>query len=222
MNDGNGTMKDYDWFLLDFQYTHLSTHDNLDLTRGVMFDINAELTFYEYMESKFYGILGFKHDTWKWKAYGGDFIYSTFFLYDTVGSFDDDELVITYEQDYYTPYIGIGFSSALSVTPITFSGRLIGSVLVSGEDKDQHHLRNLVFEEEFDSGTMFAFDLGGAYNFTDNFSLQVSYSYQKYEEMKGETTITDITTGEVMEFTGDVAGMDQYSNMISLTAHYSF
>ena len=40
--------------------------------------------------------------------------------------------------------------------------------------------------------------------------------------MKGGTTITDLTTGEVIKITGDAAGMDNYTSMLSLTAEYSF
>lgn len=221
LNDGDGTMNDYDYFIRDFQYTHHSNHQQVDLTKGLMFDINAEMTFYEYDKSKFYGIVGFKHDTWEWEAYGGTYMYSSYYLYDTVGTFDDVK-GITYEQEFYAPYLGLGFESSLSQTPITFSGRVIGTFWAWGEDKDQHHLRSLVFEEEFDSGTMFGFDLAARYNFTDNFSVSLSYRYHKYSNMEGETTITDITTGEVYEYEGDVAGMDNYAGLLSLGAVVTF
>lgn len=220
LNDGDGRMEDYDWFVLDYQYTHFSRSDNLDLTRGVMFDVNSELTFYEYLQNKFYGILGFKYDTWKWTAYGGYYIYSSYYLYDTVGDLPDVP-GITYEQDFYAPYLGLGFSSTLSQTPITFSGRLIYSPYVWGEDKDQHHLRNLVFEADFDSGTMFGVDAAAAYNFTRNFSLTFAYHYQKYEEMENTFKVTDLTTG-IVEHSEQEAGMDHYSHMLSLIGSFSF
>ena len=222
LNDGDGNMNDYDWYIQDYQYTHYSNHQSVDLTKGIMFDVNAEMTFYEYDKSTFYGILGFKHETWEWEAYGGTYMYSTYYLYDTVGSIDKNVLGITYEQDFYAPYLGIGFTSSLSHTPITFSGRVIGTFWAWGEDKDQHHLRDLVFEEEFDSGTMFGFDLAARYNFTDNISLALSYRYHKYSEMKGETTVTDTTTGEKFEYNGDVAGMDNYAGVLSVGAMFTF
>lgn len=222
LNDGDGSMNDFDWVVQDFQYTHWSHHENLDLTKGTMFDVNGEVKFYEFEDTKFWGIAGFKHDNWEWKAYGGYYVYSSYWLYDTVGEFDDNELGITYEQNFYAPYLGLGFTSALSSAPINFSGRVIGSTFVYGDDKDQHHMRHLVFEEEFDSGMMFGLDLGGSYHFTENIALAASYHYQDYQEMKGETTITDTTTGEVTKLTGDVAGMDHRSSLFSLSAIYSF
>lgn len=217
VNDGDGEMNDYDWLLDSPEYTHWSNHPDTDLTTGLMFDINAEMTFYEVMGTKFFGIAGFKYDNWEWESFGGDYVY-----WGVSGSFPDGQNVITYEQKFYTPYVGIGFKSNLSETPITFSGRIIGSTFVTAEDKDQHHLRNLVFEEDFDSGNMFAVDLSGAYNFTDQLSLLVSYHFQRYDEMKGETTITDLTTGAVTKVDGDAAGIDHSSGMLSLSAVYTF
>jgi len=222
LNDGDGTMNDYDYLLLDYQYTDYSNHQNVDLTKGIMFDINAEMTFYQYDKSQFFGIVGFKHDTWEWEAHGGTYMYSSYYLYDTVGSFDPNEKVITYEQNYYAPYLGFGFESKLTTAPITFSGRVIGTLWAWGDDEDQHHLRNLVFEDDFDSGTMFGFDLAMRYNFTDNFSMNVAYQYHKYSDMEGDTTITDTTTGQKEKYEGDVAGMDNYAGVVSVGAQVSF
>jgi len=83
-------------------------------------------------------------------------------------------------------------------------------------------MRDLLFEEDFDSGSMLAFDLAGSYNFSKNIALMISYHYQDYREMKGETTITDLVSGEVTKSTGDVAGMDHRSSLISLSAKYTF
>lgn len=222
LNDGDGTMDDYDLMIPNYQYTDWSHHENVDLTKGLMFDVNAEMNFYRWVGSKFFGIIGFKHDNWKWEAKGGDYVYTTYSLYDTVGSFANDTTVITYEQNIYIPYIGIGFSSDLNPTPITFSGRLIGTNLMYGDDKDQHHLRGLVFEEEFDSGKMWAVDLAGAYHFTNHFSLKLAYHYQQFEEMKGDTKITDVSTGKVTQLSGDLAGMDNSLNMVTFSAIVNF
>lgn len=222
LGEGENTMDDYDWFIEGFQYTHWSHHEDVDMTTGVMFDINGEVDLYRYEKARFFAIAGFKYDNWEWEAYGGDYIYSTVFLYDTVGSFPDGEKVITYEQNYYAPYLGFGFSSALAQAPIEFSGRVVFSPYVWGEAKDQHHLRNLIFEEDFDSGTMLSLDFAGHYYFSNNLSLWLAFHYQKYHEMKGETVVTDITTGEKTTYRGDVGGMDHQSSMVSTGVSYSF
>ena len=217
LNEGNGSMEDYDWLFLGEQYTLYSRTDNLDLKRGIKYDLNADLIFYNHPESKskFFGTVGFKHDTWKWEGTGGYYNY-----YGWVGNFDDVP-VIVFEQNLYAPYVGLGFSSSLSTTPLTFSGRIIYSPYTYGDYKDQHLLRDLVFEADFDSGTMFGVDVAGAYNFTDAFSLKLSYQYENYNEMKSRFTVTDVTTGEVTHSEQD-AGMDNYNGMVSLTAQYTF
>lgn len=222
MTEGDNTMDDYDWYYVNYDYTHWSHHDQTDMTTAFILDLSADMSFYQYQTSKFYGILGFKYDTYEWEAYGGDYVYSTYYLYDTVFSMSDSTKVITYEQNYYAPYIGIGFSSNLWETPLNFSGRFIFSPYVWGDDKDQHHLRSLVFEEDFDSGTMIAFDFAAKYFWTKNFTSWLSFHYQNYDEMKGETTVTDLTTGVKTEYTGDVAGMDSESTLISLGVSLSF
>lgn len=222
LNDGTGSMDDYDWFIEDYTYTHWSHHEDVDLTKGLMFDINAELSFYQWEKSKFFAILGFKYDNWEWEARGGDYVYSTYYLYDTVGSFPDGELAITYEQKFYTPYLGIGFTADLDVTPITFSGRLIGSTLTFGESKDQHHMRNLEGEQDYDGGSMYAVDLGGAYNFTKNFSMMLSYHYQKYNYMRDNSRRLDLDTGVLTVYTDSDDTMTHYSNMVSLSAIVNF
>jgi plasminogen activator len=94
---------------------------------------------------------------------------------------------------------------------------------VQAGDEDHHHMRNLLFEEDFDNGTMIGIDFSGGYRFTDQLALLLSYHFQKYNEVKGDTTITDTVTGQqVMYIPGDAASIEHYSHMFSLTAQYSF
>ncbi|GBE53292.1 coagulase/fibrinolysin precursor [bacterium BMS3Bbin14] len=220
VNDGNGSMDDYDWFVEGWDWTHWSHHNNVELSEGLMYDLNAEFPFYRFDKTTFSALIGYKHDHWEWKARGGSYIYSTYALRDTVGTFPDNELVITYEQTFGVPYVGLAFDARLE--KVTLTGRLIGSTLVKVEDVDHHHLRNLLIENDFDTGSMVSFDLGGSYNFTDQFSLLAAYHYQIYYETKGSTKITDLLTGETQNFPGDAMGTDHQSNMISLSLRYTF
>ena len=222
LNDGNGTMNDYDWMLDDYQYTDWSHHEDVDLTKGLMLDVNAELVFYKWEGSRFFGSAGFKYDNWEWEVRGGDFIYSSYYLYDTVGSFPDGQLVLTYEQKFYTPYVGIGFSSDLNPTPLTFSGRVIYSPFVFADSTDQHHLRDLVSEDEYDSGEMFGVDLSAAYNFNKHFSLMLAYHYLKYRDLQDNAHRKDLTTGITTTYTDAEDSMDNKTDMVSFSAVVNF
>ncbi len=219
-NDGNGSMDDYDWFVEGRDWTHWSHHNNVELSEGLMYDLNVEFPFYRFDQATFSALIGYKHDHWEWKTRGGSYIYSTYALRDTIGTFPDDEPGITYEQTFGVPYVGLAFAARLEKATLT--GRLIGSTLVKVEDVDHHHMRNLLFENDFDTGSMVSFDLGGGYNLTDQLSLLAAYHYQIYYETKGSTKVTDLLTGETQNFPGDAAGTDHQSDMVSLSLRYTF
>ena len=220
ISDGNGSMDDYDWYLPNQGWTHWSNHPETNLSEGYMFDLNAAFTFYRHGESAFSGLVGYKRDSWEWEARGGSFVYSTTFIHDTVGTFPAGTKGITYSQWYDVPYVGLGFHSKL--TDVSFMGRVIGSPFASANDKDTHHLRGLVYEDDFDTTFMYAFDLGMSYDFTPQLSLLGMVHYQKYEEAKGSTTITDQQTGLIYTVSGDVAGTDHTSSLFSLSVLYAF
>jgi plasminogen activator len=212
--DGNGTMDDYDWYVEGWDWTHWSHHSNVSVKEGTMYDINAELTFLRFNESSVFGIVGYKHDHWKWEARGGNFIYSEYYFRDTYFSLPDNELGITYEQTYDAPYIGIGFHANLN--PITLDGRFIGSTLVSSSDKDMHHLKNIYFTDDFDSGHMFGIDFACTYNFTPHFAATAAFQYQKYEEITGDASALYLDSGEKYTWK-DGAGISLESTLISLS-----
>lgn len=221
LNKGDGTMDDYDFLADNYSgYTHWSHHDDTDLTRGFMLDLNAAFTFYSFGETSFNGIVGYKYDNWEWESRGGTYVYSNTFLFDTVGSFTPGEKVITYNHWFHVPYVGLGFES--SAGRVFFKGRVIASPFVTAEDEDIHHLRNLRFEEDFDTSSMYGVDLAIGYEITPNFALTGAFKYQKYEEAKGDTTITDLTTGQQYHYPGDAAGTDHTSSMISVGLEYRF
>lgn len=145
---------------------------------------------------------------------GGTFIYSSYYFRDTYFTLPDDELGITYEQTYDVPYIGIGFHANLD--PVTLDGRFIGSTLVSADDKDTHHLRNIYFTDDFDSGHMFGIDFACTYNFTPHFAATAAFQYQKYEEITGDASALYLDSGQQYTWK-DGAGISFESTLISLS-----
>lgn len=218
LNDGNGDMDDYDW---DDNHPEWSMWSNSDtkLKTGYMIDLNTEIKFYQYNSSKFNALIGYKRDSWKWEDRGGTYVYSTNSFRDSTGTFPDEK-GITYSQWYDIPYIGIGFESRISNFSLT--GEFIYSPLVYAGDEDIHHARELKFDEDFDTTTMFAVRLGGSYFLTETLSLQLTYNFQQYKEAKGSTTVTDLSTGETEQIDGDAAGTNHKSNLVNLALVYDF
>lgn len=219
ISDGGGTMDDYDWMVQGMDWTHWSHHENTDVTKGIMVDINVELTPFKAGPVRFSGFLGYKRDNWEWEARGGSYIYSYYGFRDTSGTWPDDELGITYEQIFNVPYIGIGVNGDFGAFDL--KARLIGSPFVSGETIDHHHMRDLVVYDDFSGGDMIAFDIAGAYSFTEHLAMQMALNYTKYDTMKGDAEYHYNDIGVVVTYP-DAAGTDLETTMFSLSFLYTF
>jgi len=214
ISDGSGTMDDYDWMVTGGDWTHWSHHENTDVTKGIMVDINVELTPFKAGPVGFSGLLGYRRDNWEWKGRGGSYIY-----YTASGTWPDDQLGITYEQIFNVPYIGIGVNGDFGAFDL--KARLIGSPLFYGETIDHHHLRNLVIYDDFIGEDMISFDIAGAYSFTKHMALQMAFNYTKYGTMKGDAEYHYNDTG-VVSTLKDGAGTDLETTMFSLSFLYTF
>jgi len=217
--DGNGTMDDYDWMVRGGDWTHWSHHENTDVTKGIIVDINVELTPFKTGPVKFSGLLGYRRDNWEWEARGGSYIYSVNSFRDTQGTWPDDQLGITYEQIFNVPYIGISVNGDFGVFDL--KARLIGSPFVHGETIDHHHLRDLVVYDDFSGGDMVAFDIAGTYSFTNHLALQMAFNYTKYDTMRGDAEYHYNDIGVVVTYP-DAAGTDLETTMLSLSFLYTF
>jgi plasminogen activator len=217
LNDGDGSMNDYDWLLTDYGYNKWTnwSHSDTSLTKGILYDINAEITFLRFNEASVYGILGYKHDNWKWEAKGGTYDY---WIWGESGNLPNGT-GITYEQTYSVPYLGIGFHA--NFDPVTLSGRIFGSTFVKSSEKDHHVLRSMYYTENYSSQKMYGIDLACTYNFTEHLAATAAVQHQEYFVKKGDEHGLDLTTGE--RYTWDNgAGMSNEMTMFSLSFLYTY
>jgi len=187
INKGKGEMDDYDWLIRNEGWSDWSHSNQVEIDRGLIFDINAEITLFEPERLTFNAIVGYRIDLWRWEDYGdGPFVYTEQGFRDTSGYFPGDTLGITYEQKYKTPYFGICVKGHFSAFELEM--RLAGSPFVELEAEDQHHLRNDVFHDRFKNGNMVFLDTLGTYNISDHYGITIGYTYQKYYHLQGDTT----------------------------------
>lgn len=213
----DSTMDDYDWLIPGFKdWSDWSHHERTNLEWMVMADLGASLDLYTSNGVTVRGLAGYRWDNWKWKAFDGSFIYSTFGLRDTTGTFDG--LGIAYEQWFETPYLGLGLD--LRQGPWTFSASAVGSAWVTGHDEDTHYFRGVVFTEEYDGGEFAGVDLSASYALNDSWTLTGSWHFQKYWMTKAPTEMLDVTTGQTFVFPGDAGGADHQSEIFSLGATF--
>ncbi len=216
----NAEMDDYDWFVTGLPWTHWSNHPDTTLTSGTMLDINGEINIIAPSEFTLFAIVGFKRDNWSWDAKGGTYIYSVNGFRDSTGTFPSGQKVISYEQYFNVPYLGLGFG--FGTTSFKVKAKVFGSPYLWAGQTDDHYLRNLRFESDLSGGTMIGVDIAAFYYFTENFAVSLGVFAQSYSELKGEETITDTSTGQSYKVSGDPSGFDHESAMFSFGLHYRF
>ena len=199
LNEGNGMMVDRDWayaptasaaFLEpnDQNWTHESRHPDTSLDKGTIVDVNLSVLALPAGPFSLRGIVGFKSDTWNWSSRGGTYVYSVEGFRDTTGAFPAGQQVITYEQQYSIPYIGVGASWAWPAFQL--ESHLLYSPLVSASDSDYHVLRGVLFEGDFSGGTYVGLGLNATWAFARHWSATLGVEYQSISEITGDVTVS--------------------------------
>ncbi len=230
----DATMDDFDWINpLDgndptSDWTHWSHHKSTALENVQLIDAYGVLTLFRLPSLSLSAVAGYRWDKYRWVAKGGSFVYSDdptgagpwdFRGYE--GTFSENSTVITYQQDFSAPYLGLAATANLG--PLTVEGRVVASSWVQAEGVDDHWLRGLRFRDDFDSGEMVEVDVNGNYQISPEIALTAAYKYLEYQHMKGQTRIGGAGSGS-SAFVGseDGAGIDNESQLVSLGVVYSF
>ena len=245
-NSGSGDMSDYDWYNGDdAAWTDKSDHSNTDLEEGMMLDANIDVILLARDTYTLSGVLGFRHDKFRWNAYDGNGQYSTS-LYpgDRGQDVEFDGKAISYKQELYAPYLGFNFD--YNRDKWTIKSYVRASAWAWGEATDTHYYpagkytlnKDLVlpdgtvvpkgtemtsdkgekksFKDEVEDMFYLAFGLGVDYQFTERFSAGVSADFQKYNKEEDEDRTTDEWGTETW------GGMSHMSYMVTASARYSF
>lgn len=212
-----GDMTDLDWFAGYYgkdSWTHKSTHPNTSLGKAWQADGSLSYAYYQDEDLALTAIAGYRAYDVKFKARGGSYIYSTYELRDTLGSFPSDRIAISYEQWWDTPYLGLG--AVYNSDSWALSTEIIGSPFVMSRTKDYHALRTTLFREELDMSAMVGASLGVEYRFSPTLSLAGRLEYQRYLEAKGGVKVLDGSTGTAVEFPKPTAGAEADTLLISV------
>lgn len=186
-----GTMEDYDWlngYKGASSWTHYSQSPNAKPATMWQADASAAVTFYSDEDTALYAIGGYRYFTFKSNARGGAYIYSSPSGFrNEMGMFPGGQLGIAYQQEWQTPYLGIGGKMAFG--DWTASGELIGSPVSIGNAKDHHALRYLVYKDSMSPTGMVGFDAALEYRVTPVLSVVGRAEYQNYLEAAGSEKI---------------------------------
>jgi plasminogen activator len=187
-----------------------SHHDDTRLKKAHMVDLYAAGTFYRLHGWAFSGLAGYRWEEYKWQAFGGTANYTVL----------PPGLGITYEQWWEAPYVGLEAKGEWDKWVV--SGRVIGSWWVDSRDRDNHHLRTILFTEEFGRSDMVGVNVRFGYKILPNLLFTVDYDYEDWDLAKGPTTATNYSTGATAVFPGDSAGADNHSHTVSAGFKYKF
>lgn len=218
VNKGSGEMEDFDF--LDASMPDTWTHYSVsaaDVDELYFIDANAWLRLVGGDRAALHLIAGFAWDHIQWTAVGGDFIYSTGGGFrNNRGSFANVP-VVDLELDLYKPYLGLG--GAFAYRRLTLVLDLLYSPLAWSEARDEHLLRNLVFDFS-DSGVEWL-SMGASlgWRFSEGFSASLSADWQGVLDAPGGT--------DMLPFQGGLFG-DGDTNMtletliLTLSLSYAF
>ncbi len=208
--DGDSTMDDYDFNLIGCppsgsgSLCH-SHHDDTRLDHARRLDVGAAVRVAEIAGVRLSGLAGYRWEDYKWSAYGGSSNYA--------GDFPANELAITYEQWWRAPYLGLAAQGERG--HFHFSGRVTGSVWAEAHDEDNHHMRTLLFTEEFNRSEMIQAGVRAGYELSPQWMATATYDFERWSLAKGPTKIIDYSTGDVSFFSGDSAGASAVTHTLS-------
>lgn len=111
-----------------------STHHDTQLERALNFDAELAVRLLRFRGGELHGRAGYKWRAYDWRGYGGDTNYT--------GALPPGA-VISYQQRWHTPYLGMRWWRALGAFDVGLEGN--GSACASVHDRDHHHLRSPAF-----------------------------------------------------------------------------
>lgn len=223
LTEGDAVMDDYDWKYTNLGWSHWSHHEDTDVSTAWAWDASLDYTLYDQRKFWLDLVAGYRQETWGWDSYGGFYIYSdtdSGGFRDLSGSFTPGTPAISYEQRHKLPYIGLNVGSHIG--PIDVGVKFEYSDWVDVEATDIHHMRDLRFEDRFETGSMTAYEFSMGHQFSDETSVIFSYEKRKYDEVRGGSTTYDITTGAIDSQCTNCSGADNESTLWTLALSRQF
>jgi len=205
LSEGSGEMLDYDWVVDGMEWTHYSRSD-VDVTDATFIDVNLAWQFVRAGDFSLDALVGIKNSTFAWENYGGEYIYSVNGFRDEVGTFEEGEVGITYEQSFTIPYLGV--MAAYHSESVDIGAYLIGSAFGTANDKDHHVMTGVHYEEEFDAVPYVAAGITAVWRFAERFYVSAGVEYEQIPETSG---VMYIDGGDGEE---DGAGISHESMMV--------
>jgi outer membrane protease len=212
---GDSNMEDYDWFGPDFvsynfdDWTHrsISPNTNLDWYLDGTFALGLDLVDEPDYRVNFSG--GVKYTDVQWTASGGTYDYSGFPGGAVVGFRGNSGTLpdgpgITYRQQLPSLFGGVDVEGGSDGWNYAVSAK--SGFTLMGFASDDHWLRSLHFVDMLQPAPMLSASANIGYDFTPNFGVFVQGGIEKVFLSRGDTDVTNTSTGAYQGRSLDTAG----------------
>ncbi len=236
-NSHNSKMTDYDWLggsgsqggddgkKDPANWTHYSS--SIVKTNIKDFDIHSNSIFFENYSFK----IGFRQQEFDFHDKSQDYVYSCNEQYRAInncqigfrnlsGNFNNENS-INYYQRFRIPYIGIGFDKKFFNKKLSLSLYSVYSSTVYANDRDVHVRRSMIIERNFKKGKYYNIGAKIAYNFYDNFRVNLGYEYTQIPLIIGDSNYS-YSDGTQNYSSQNSAGISNKFQKIALGLSYLF
>lgn len=214
----NSHMEDYDWLGDDGDdWSDYSNHPDTRLNQAWQAEVSATAWAIKRDDLALGVMAGYQRNQFAWESRGGSYIYSSEEGYrDLYGKILEELKVISYQQTYDTPYVGL--VGRYTLQDWTLESRFKYSQWVKAGDYDQHYLRDLTFTGKHgNSGRMQSLAVALTYRVDSDFSVRAGIDYQVYAEAKGNVVVRHVPSGE-SERSGNNASSQAVRTIVSNVA----
>jgi len=220
INEGDGRMEDFDWFIPGGEWTDWSLSD-VKVDQGSLIDLNSSIDAWRGHGVTLSGLVGYRRDIWSWRDYGIRHIYSTnpYSPYGFRDNVEEDPHTtgITYRQVIRIPYAGVQATGDFGPVQLRAYGAY--SPFVSADDFDTHVYTETEYEETFSGGSFYGFGLACSWRAWKNLFITLAYDYQNVPEIQGDMTYR---SPDGQGTIADNAGLKNTFSMYSFRVGYTF
>lgn len=193
LQKSNALMQDFDWMDVQRpeQVSHYSIHPATSLNVAHLLDLNVATALLPHQAPfQLKALLGIQQFQIKWQAKGGSYSYPH-----GQGQFTPNRAVVSYQQNWLTPYIGL--SAHYDHRRWRIAGAIKYSAWAKGREEDLHHLRNIKFVSTAQNAQFYMFDLKLSYQATEYLNYFSVLDWTEYATAKSrQIQIDEATMGQ--------------------------
>ena len=218
ISSNNSVLDDYDWMYVDPTIlSHWSHHEDTKNPNVSLLDVGLKYSLNFFEDVPLWVSLGYKDEKAKFQGYNGFGIYNGYYFGFAEEGYGG--ILITFEQEYKGPYMGMGTS--YQYDDFIFDASIQYSPFMNVSYTDIHHKRPFIETSHFDDTSMVSLHLGTTYQLSTHQNIILSYALTRYAFEKGDRYRIFTDVGEAY-YWENMAALKSKNSQISLAYRYTF